>query len=69
MEIIFTKHAKEMMKKRKISEDEVIQTIKHPEKLTKIGGFYYSQKNIISANIEVVYEMIKYIKVITLYYI
>ena len=69
MNTTFTKHAKEMMKKRKISEDEVIQTIKHPEKLTKIEGLYYAQKNIIRANIEVVYEKVKYIKVITLYYL
>jgi len=69
MEIVFTKHAREMMEKRKISEDEVIQTIKHLEKLTKIEGLYYAQKNIIRANIEVVYEKVKYIKVITLYYI
>ncbi len=69
MEIVFTKHAREMMEKRKISEDEVIQTIKHSEKFTKIEGLYYTQKNIIRANIEVVYEKVKYIKVITLYYI
>ncbi len=58
-----------MMEKRKISEDEVIQTIKHPEKLMKIEGLYYAQKNIIRANIEIVYEKVKYIKVITLYYL
>lgn len=69
MKIIITKHAKEMMEKRKINEDEVIQTIQHPEKLTKIDGLYYTQKNILRADIEVVYEKVKYIKVITLYYI
>ena len=69
MKIIFTKHAKEMIEKRKITEDEVIQTIKHSEKLTKIDGLYYAQKNIIRANIEVVYEKVKYIKVVTLYYL
>ncbi len=56
MKIIFPKHAKEMMEKRKISEDEVIQTITYPEKLTKIESLYYAQKNIIRANIEVAYE-------------
>ncbi len=69
MKIVFTKHAKEMMEKRKISEDEVIQTIEHSENLAKIEGFYYARKNIMRANIEVVYEKVKYIKVITLYYI
>lgn len=69
MNIVFTEHAKEMIEKRKISEDEIIQTITHPEKLTKIEGIYYAQKNIVRANIEVVYEKVKYIKVITIYYI
>ena len=32
MEIKFTKHAEEQMKERGISEDEVINTIKYPEK-------------------------------------
>ena len=35
----------------------------------KQGGNYYAQKNIGRANIEVVYEKDKYIKVITIYYI
>ena len=47
------------MEKRKINEDEVIQTIKYPEKLVKIEGLYYAQKNIMRANIEVVYEKVK----------
>jgi hypothetical protein len=69
MKIIFTKHAKERMKKRVITEDEIIQTIKNPDKTKKQGGNYYAQKNIGRANIEVVYEKDKYIKVITIYYI
>ena len=56
MKITFTKHAKEVMEKRRITEDEVVQTIKSPEKLTKIDRLYYAKKNIIRANIEVVYE-------------
>jgi hypothetical protein len=69
MEIVFTEHAKERMKKRGITEDEIIQAIKNPEKTKKAGGNYYVQKNIGRANIEVVYEKDKYIKVITIYYI
>ena len=67
MNIIFTKHAKERMEKRGISEDEVINTIKFPEKTRKMGNIYYVQKKITSGTIEVVFEKEKYIKVITLY--
>jgi len=68
MDIIFTEHAKERMKKRKITEEEIKEVIKYPEKTEKIEGKYYVQKNIQRANIEVVYEKDKYIKVITVYY-
>jgi hypothetical protein len=69
MEILFTKHVLFRMKKRKITEDEVINAIKYPEKTSKNEGKFYIQKNIDRANIEVVYEKDKYIKVITVYYI
>ena len=68
MDIIFTEHAKERMKKRKITEAEVKEAIKYPEKTDKQEGLYYVRKNIQRANIEVVYEKGKYIKVITVYY-
>ncbi len=57
------------MKKRKISEDEIIHSIKNPNKTLKKNKKYYAQKNIGRATIEVVYEKDKYINVITLYYI
>lgn len=69
MEIKFTLHSKERMKKRRISEEEVLMTIENPDKIIKKKGNYYSQKNIGRAKIEVVYEKDKYINVITLYYI
>ena len=69
MEIIFTKHALARMKKRQITEDEIINSIQYPEKISKRVGKFYVQKNIDRANIEVVYEKDKYIKVITVYYI
>lgn len=68
MEVIFTEHAKERMKKRKITEEEVKEVIKYPEKTDKQERLYYVQKNIQRANIEVVFEKDKYIKVITVYY-
>lgn len=60
MEIIYTLHAKDKMKKRRITEDEVIHVIKNPDKTLKIKGKYYAQKNIGRAKIEVVYEKDKY---------
>ena len=69
MEIIFTEHAKERLKKRKITKEEITEAIKFPEKVTKKKGLYYAQKNIQRANIEIVYQKDKYIKVITIYYI
>ena len=69
MDIIFTKHVKSRLKKRGISEDEVINTMKYPEKLDKKEGKYYAQKNIGRGKIEVIYEKESYINVITVYWI
>ena len=69
MRVVFTEHAKDRLKKRKISEEEVIQAIKYPDKLSKKKGKYYVQKNIVRANIEIVYEKENYIKIITIYYL
>ena len=38
MEIVFTEHAKDRIKKRKITEDEVINAIKYPNKIEKKKG-------------------------------
>ena len=69
MRIVLTRHAKEQMEERGISEDEVINTIKYPEKTTKIDKIYYAQKKTNQGIIEVVYERENYIKVITMYFI
>jgi len=69
MEIIFTIHVKQRMKKRGITEEEVITTINFPEKTSKKEGIYYAKKDIGRANIEVVYEKDKYINVVTVYYL
>jgi len=65
--IIFTKHAKDQMEERGISEDEVMNTLKYPENTQKIDDLYYAQKKTNQGIIEVVYEKQNYIKVITLY--
>jgi len=65
--IVFTKHAKERMERRGISEDEVINVIKFPEKTRKVDNIYYVRKKLASGTIEIVFEKENYIKVITLY--
>ena len=67
MNIIFTKHAKDQMQERNISEDEVINTLKYPEKTQKIDDVYYATKNLGRFTLEVVYIRENYIKVITVY--
>ncbi len=69
MKIVFTLHAEEMLKERKITKDEVELTIKSPGKLFKEEGKYYASKNIGRGFIEVVYERANYIKVITVYWL
>lgn len=69
MKIVFTKHAEDRMKKRKITEDEVVNTINFSDKTYKRQDNFYAHKNIGRATIEVVYEKDKYINVITVYYI
>ena len=75
MKIKYTEHAKERLEKRKITEDEVTNTIRFPEKLTKEHGKYYAQKDIGRGKIEVVYGRIenpeegKYLNIITVYWL
>ena len=67
MEVRFTKHIKDKMKRRQISEEEIIRAIKNSNKTSKIGKKFYAQKDIGRAKIEVVYEKDKYINIITVY--
>ena len=70
MEIIFTKHAKYRIEKRKILEQEVIEAIKYPDKTIKKHNKYYFQKNLGRGTIEVSCEKTeRIIKVITVYWI
>jgi len=69
MEVRFTKHIKDRMKRRQISEEEIIRAIKNSNKTSKIGKKFYAQKDIGRAKIEVVYEKDKYINIVTAYYI
>lgn len=55
------------MKKRNISEDEVINTIKYPEKTEKVDDVYYVYKKLDRFTLKVVYIRENYIKVITIH--
>jgi hypothetical protein len=57
------------IKERGITEDEVVNVLKFPEKTQKIGNVYYARRKIPQGIIEVVYERENYIKVITSYWI
>jgi len=69
MKIIYTRHALYTLKKRKIEQVWIEEAIKSPDKLEKEFGKYYARKKLNGLSIEVAFEKIKYIKVITAYWI
>jgi hypothetical protein len=70
MRIVFTVHAGFRIRKRKISPEEIIETLKWPEKLSKRDGKYYAQRHIGRGRIEIVCEKTEnYIKIVTVYWV
>jgi hypothetical protein len=70
VEYIFTDHSKYRIRKRDLTEEEIIESINHADKILKKHSKYYAQKNIGRGTIEIVYEKTEsYIKVITVYWI
>ncbi len=70
MKIIFTKHAEKRVKNRGIPKQEVIDSIKYPDRTIKKHGMYYFQKRLAIGPAEVVCEKKgKILKVITVYWI
>jgi len=70
MDVIFTLHAKHKIKKRNLTEQEVIESIKNSDKTIKKHGKLYYQKNLGRGTIEIVCKAIENnIKVITVYWI
>jgi len=68
MKIVFTKHAEEQIKERKIERLLVEETIKYADKTRKEGkNKYYARRKINGFTLEVVYIRENYIKVITVY--
>ena len=69
MDIVYTKHANEQIKERKILNIWVEETIKSPDQ-TKIQGHkYYATKKLNGKTLRVIYVKEKYINVITSYFI
>lgn len=70
MNIVFTHHALDQMKRRKIILDEVIEAIKYPDIIQKKHGKYFYNKKLNRGIIEVCCERTESnIKVITIYWI
>lgn len=70
MKLVFSNHAEQRIIKRKITKEEVVETIMHPDITLKKHGKYYAQKRTQRGLIEVVYERTeKHIKIITLYWL
>jgi len=70
MAIIFTIHAEERLVKRKITKQEIIDSITYPDLTLKKHEKYYFQKQLERGKIEIVCEQIESnLKVITFYWI
>lgn len=70
MRISFTHHAKERLTRRKISEEEIIDAVKHPDSAIKKYGKYYFQKKLDRGLIEACCEKTENnINVITVYWV
>jgi len=70
MKIIFTRHAEERLKKRRILKVEVIETLRFSDRAIKKFGLYYLQKRLFRGTIEVCCERTgKSINIITAYWL
>ncbi len=65
MNIIYTKHAKDQIKERKIENVWIEEAIKHPNIIKKKSIKYYIIKKINGIVIKVVFVKQKFIKIIT----
>ena len=69
MDIVYTKHANEQIKERKILNIWVEETIKSPNQTKTNGNKHYVTKKLNGKTLRVVYVKENYIKVITSYFI
>ena len=70
MKYIFTDHAEDRLEKRKLSKEEVIDSIKYSNIKVKKHGKYYARKITQRGNLETVYEKTeKNIRIVTFYWL
>ena len=69
MDIIYTLHAKEQIKERKILKIWIEETIKSPDTTKCRDNKYYVIKKLNGRTLKVVYVKERYIKVITSHFI
>ena len=70
MKITFTIHAKNQINERNILNEEVTDSIHHPDKIIKKYGKHFYRKRLDRGEIEIVCERIENnIKVITVYWL
>ena len=70
MQIVFTLHSKRQIKKRNLTEQKIIESIKFPDKIIKKHDKFYYVKDLDRGTIEIVCEKTaNNIKVITVYWL
>ncbi|NOZ80351.1 MAG: DUF4258 domain-containing protein [DPANN group archaeon] len=69
MDIIFTFHANEQIRERKIHLTWIKETIKFPDDIMRVGKKCYATKRLNGLSLKVVYVKEKHIKVITSFYL
>lgn len=70
MNIVFTLHAESRLIKRKLLRDDVINTVRLPDQITKKYGKYYYIKRLNQGKIEVVAQKSQNILyIITVYWV
>ena len=73
MRIVFTKHALDRMRTRRIAHDEVVEALKRPDVTTKRHGSFILRKSAAHGTFEVCCEREPgketHIKVITVYWV
>ena len=69
MHIIYTLHAEERIKERKIIKIWVQETIESPDILKQEGNKFYAVKKLNGKTLKVIFLKEKYIKIITSHFI
>jgi hypothetical protein len=69
MKFVYTLHAEEQIRRRKIEKVWIEETIRSPDSLRRENHKCYAKKKLNGASLKVVFIKEKYIKVVTAYFI